>query len=521
MATRFTSLRVGSPIKGIVTTVPEWELPQGSWAVASNVRSFKGRIEMVGGVTALVQTIDGALTFIKMAPFFSDSTMMIVGTNQSLYKVKKDGESLTRLNTADFHGTRIYRWEMASLLNNAYFTNGTDPIQWIQGADGNLVPLTAVKPPGLDPSILTAGNVPVGRYITDYQNHLLVGGLGGGSDLPQSVMGSALGNTQYWNTVDLTHEARSFLVPGENSSVMALRKLGDYLIIFKQASIHAVTYVSGQLVYQRQQVSSRTGTPSGASVITVSDKQGDRLYFIGNDNIYTFDGTPHAMGDRVWNWWLQQIDQTRLSECWGFWNPNQKEIIWTGFWNLDGSPAQALVYDLDNDAFYTRDFPFTAAEMSLPPSLNKTWDSQSGTWVDGGDTPWVKPVTQLDQKSYVGDSGGFLYLYEPAGVTGTNTAVLTSGLIDFGDESVYKIMDGLRVDLLPIPNTEAPLQVYVTAFDEINDQNAVPQLVGQCYGPARIDFTVSGRWFQITFKKVGGFFSLGSYAPSFRARGQH
>ena len=82
-------------------------------------------------------------------------------------------------------------------------------------------------------------------------------------------------------------------------------------------------------------------------------------------------------------------------------------------------------------------------------------------------------------------------------------------------------MDGLRVDLLPIPNTEAPLQVYVTAFDEINDQNAVPQLVGQCYGPARIDFTVSGRWFQITFKKVGGFFSLGSYAPSFRARGQH
>lgn len=148
-------------------------------------------------------------------------------------------------------------------------------------AGGSDCPLVYASSPG---SAVVWSGIPSGaKHIAAWGQYLFLGNLYSATTRKRSrIRWNSSGDMDNWPTtyyIDLD--------PDDGDEITGMRALGDYLVVFKKNKIFIVYWQGGALLFRELRRSSTVGCISGRTIIEKDQK----LYFLGDDGFYSFDGT--------------------------------------------------------------------------------------------------------------------------------------------------------------------------------------------------------------------------------------
>lgn len=147
---------------------------------------------------------------------------------------------------------------------------------------------------------------------------------------------------------------------------------GDYGVIFQQQAIWRMDYVGSPLIFQFTLVELNKGTLLPGSVIQAGNVPGGgrRIFYIGVDGIYSFDGqTSTPLGVNRWNQTvLNDIDMNYTDSVSATIDYNNDMVLWlyAGAGNTDGVPNRLLAYNYIEDKATLMDVDGEVMGMYLP-----------------------------------------------------------------------------------------------------------------------------------------------------------
>lgn len=216
---------------------------------------------------------------------------------------------------------------------------------------------------------------------------------------------SALGAYDSW-APSLATQAASNRLTDTPGPLVAGKKLGERFVFYKGRGIWLGTYEGLPNIWGWQLVSSEVGTFGQDCVVPV----GQLHYFVGNDNIYVFDGAQlRPIGEGVREWFFNRLVKQHAENIIGVHDQYNSLIYW---WFPGGASGGELnefvVYNYETNKWGNGEITIQAASSFLVDQL--TWDQLwTGYTFDG------VPNTQFDSVYFQGES------YVPVFVSGEKT----------------------------------------------------------------------------------------------------
>lgn len=197
------------------------------------------------------------------------------------------------------------------------------------------------------------------QCIEDYKGFLFVGNTEEqGEAYPSRLRWSQWQNPRLWhNNEDGSGMAGYVDVTDVQGKVMAIHKMGDTLIVYKENGIISINYTGGDTVFSKELITSKAGLISPQAIVSLEHSH----FFVGKDNIYVFDGnTVTPIGDQIYNHFFS--DLTSVNKIIGYYDGNSKEIMFA--YDNTGNDAvslnKAIVYNTFTHTWTQRDMGITA-----------------------------------------------------------------------------------------------------------------------------------------------------------------
>lgn len=404
-------LKNGSSITTCIThaTVYRWNSTVLEWQYISNGTSTTLTVAAVTTDTALtVASITGfaagehigiALddgtqhrTTVNGAP--SGSTINITDAMPSGAAISSLVVEAMALSGSDDIPVSLVVWPAFDKL---YFTNGVDAPQEFDGT-----------------SITEIANLPGTtfkcRVVQLFKNHLLLLHTEeDGTAFPQRVRWSEPGSDSNFNDlvnfVDL-YDSEDWIVAAEH--------LGDFLAIYKERSIYRVEFLG--LADQDFQFT-RTIDAEGALNQDAVINLGDEHIFMGNANIYTYDGgfSLNPVGDNIFEKIFANTGELNgefAHRSFGVYVEELDEARWFYPAGADEFPKNEIRYKVATQAWSSRVYPIEVVGFGFfQTAADLTWQTISGTW-ESQLFNWTSKTTQADAPTIHLCSGGDLRVYE-------------------------------------------------------------------------------------------------------------
>jgi hypothetical protein len=134
-----------------------------------------------------------------------------------------------------------------------------------------------------------AATAPKARYIAVVRDFVVLGNIDDSVDgqVPNRVQWSAIGNPSGAWTPSATTQADIQDLPGDGGWVMNVIG-GEYGVIFRERSIHKMSYIGSPLIFQFDEIEGASGTPASRSCVKFG--RGNNIFYLGRDGFYIFDG---------------------------------------------------------------------------------------------------------------------------------------------------------------------------------------------------------------------------------------
>ncbi len=271
------------PIGGINTDVPPTELRESESPDALNVIFHKFGARTRGGLSEL-----GALTNITGIPVgiwefvtLTQERYLLVLTTNGIFRYIPATETWEDLNgdalSISGNATDFASGAFFPLGGDSLFamTNGIDPIIKYTGS-GNVALLGGVASPEYKCKI-----------IRNYMDFALLINItsDAGTAIPQRIMWSDIGDPEkYDDGLNGFHDIIS-----NGTEIKAAEMLRGILYIYMENSIVAFNHVGGRSVFRWNITVPETGISGKRTVAEFGNFQ----IFLGDDNVYIFDGTQH------------------------------------------------------------------------------------------------------------------------------------------------------------------------------------------------------------------------------------
>ena len=194
--------------------------------------------------------------------------------------------------------------------------------------------------------------------------------------------------------------------------IVAIKKLGDTLFIYKERSIIGLTYTGGDdTIFSKEVVTTVAGLISPDAIVELPHMH----IFIGQDNIYAFDGnTCTPIGDSIKQWVLEHIRPEKLDSIFGYYNEDSGDITFSFCSTTHNGDDcdKAIIYNTGQRVWSTREMYMTAIGRYCSPkdkiidSVNIPMDEVNNTMIDSAIYLKDKILTMM------GDKDGNLYLLD-------------------------------------------------------------------------------------------------------------
>lgn len=358
-----------------------------------------------------------------------------------------------------------FKWRFAAFGDNIYAATGPKALFT------NVSTAVPLQYMAHDGSTFTNTNGPAASCIAAVGQFLFVGNTFDATMSPSPGFGeqgnrwwcSAVFDGTDWDPDVRTQCASGLLVatPGE---ITAIAELSGQCVVYKNSSIYVGYYSGPPEVWKFEVREVDIGCYTQEAVVVV----GARHYFIGDSDIYVFDGS-HAVsiGAGVREWFFARITREGLSKIQSLHDQVNQLIYW--FYPANGSSTldSVLVYHYGNNRFGA--FSFTVSEVLE---------------LVGGPAPVATGSTTTAQlaKMYLDGS------YVAKALTGTGTA-LTFTTSWYGDIEQYSLARRIRTKFRTAPSSGT---VTHSTCAYIGGTVSTGSAVN--WGSGRADLLASGRY---------------------------
>jgi len=363
------------------------------------------------------------------------------------------------------------------------------------------------------------------RTLFYFKNFLLLGGTTeDGNQRPQRIRWSCLGDITRWKNVenDINQQQAGYGdLTDDVSWVQAMRPLGDYVVVYKERAIQLINYVGGDFVWNKWPAIIGTGALSSKAFVDL----GDEHIFVGNDNIYSFNGRdPAIAGDDVAREFFRILNPDKYELITGFFIEEIPELLFAfvSTTSPDGYPDKAIFYNTDTKAWSIRDLPMTAFGY-YNRKEEGAWDEDEDTW-DSDDIDWDSSINLANAPiNLCGDAGGNIFVLEGNSFNGAAIdGFLTSKLFDM--DAPDKIKRLLRIQFMISREGPYNLAVRVGAAANVDEpitwHGPYNMSLDRTY-PPWVDVDISARYVCIRLGTAGADepFCLTGYILYYELRG--
>ena len=419
---------------------------------------------------ALAATCIGAAVVSKL----DDTRRIIAGTSTKLYELSAGSWSdVSRV--AAYNGGVDTRWSITQFGDATLCANRADVIQRSTGA-----------------SFADVATAPKAEILFTVGAFVMALNTNDGSEKPDGWHCCAAFDDTSW-TPSLATQATSGRLVATAGRLTAGMRLGEYAIAYKQRSIYLGQYVGAPTVWNWIQVPGGDAGCIGKEAIC---DIGGAHFFIGDDNIWIFDGTrpvPVADGFVRQFFFDQSNPSYRYKTICVF--DRQKNLVWIFYPSLGStSPDSVLVYHVTAKKW-------GVANRSIEAALNYV---SGGATIDGlsAFSSTIDGLVSYSFDSQFWLSGGksmsiFNTSHQLQSMTGPSTvSSMTTG--DVGDDDAVTALNKIRLRY-----AISPASATVQTFTQQNSGTGFMAAATGVVLDGKFDLRQSARWHKATFSFVG------------------
>lgn len=270
--------------------------------------------------------------------------------------------------------------------NTYYFTDGVNAVQKWDAGEVYHEPLPGIGSTddgATYPDVEGLGTITSdvkARYIRSFEGFLVLGYMvEEGEDIPQKIRWSRLDNFESWvNNTDGTGQA-GFFTFESSDWIMGLHQLKRELLIYRERSIEAMSYIGEPDIFGFRRAEMGTGLVAPRALVDLGDKH----IFVGPDNFWGYNGVSLiAIGDPIKDRFFNEVDPSQLENVMAVFLEERDEVWFTYSTTGNRVHDKAFVY---NTVFRKWSGPRDVDGVGYGyyrKTANETWDSMSGTWND-------------------------------------------------------------------------------------------------------------------------------------------
>lgn len=504
MVTRLKPYSIGAFKTGLNTALPPHLIEDTSVCDAKNMKFSLLRVEKTRGYEKFVASaLTGVPHVIKEFFMRDGSSFLMVVTHTRFYFYNTATSAFVSLGTLTGVSSEPADYDTA--FDRFYITNYNDYPQYWDGAAGTM---TVV--PALDATTATdvEGNVNAvkARLIKGFANFLVLGNtLEDSNEFPSRVRWSRYGNPDLWENTAAGAGQAGYADVGDVDAIVAMRRLKDYLVIYKEKSIWVMQYVGPPTIFVFRRVVDGIGCVSSRAVAELINGH----IFFSSQGVFSFDGVSlQPVSDRINIDFFASLNRSKLRLMNALFIEDDFEILFPFVRVSESWPTQALVYNYLTGAFGMRDLPATALG-SWTQSASQSWDSFPAgvTW---DDVPGIWDQSSLAAEGPIqlfGDSSGFIYRMNHVDLADTANyeGYFKTKAFDFGNPNMIKRVQ--RIQPLISREGDIDLEVRVAALETPYDTTSFsdPIIMNlSAGGRSFLDMDVSGRYIMFQFRTANG-----------------
>lgn len=502
---------------GVVKDIGIPNLPPAAWTDASNIRFLDGSAYQFLGHGQVYNTPSFAPQYL-MPVYVAGVRYWLYATATKQFVVTNTGG--TSVHTDISHATPragvVNQWSGTVFGGIPVMTAGdasTIPMYWDQDLTHKFVDLTAWPAATYCKCIKGFKNLLVAANITK-----------GTTNYPFMVKWSSLADPgslpTTWDITDATKEAGEFDVGDGQDPIIDILGLKDSLIVYKESSTHAISFIGGQFVLASRKVFGMSGIMNKNCAVDV-----DAFHFaLTGSDIVVHDGynATSILDKTTRRYFFQDIDVDNRALAFCFINPFLSEIF-VAYPSIGATSCnKALVYNFKDKTVSFRSLPNVnhARYGPVDNSLGGTWNSDSDPW-DSDLTAWNGPDYTPDTvRVMMGSSDVKLYMLDAsASFDGAMpVAYLEKRGIDFGVPEYRKLITEIRPRIYGNNG-----QTVIIKIGFSDDPYADPTYTSTTFtigASIKVDCLVSGRYMSIRFETGSAFtWRLDDYQIIFQVEG--
>lgn len=323
----------------------------------------------------------------------------------------------------------VVRWSTASFFNKVLVTNNVDlPLYWdADTPSSNFAPVSSVN--GLD--VGGGEYVTKAKVVTTFNNYAIWANLTYKvlGEKPQALIASVIQNEQNYNDIN---DGGEWIIDGSDA-ITGFGYDQDFMIIFKEESIHKMWFTGTADVFNRVRLSDSTGCMAPDSII--NDAAGNLYFFSTQKEIFVLN---NASASDIIKGLVNQIKDSLAYDIRSTYVKELNELWWAIPYGAGATNNnKILTFDVTNQIWSQRDIPVSAFGC-YKRLTDYTWDTLPfDSWDEWSWESWdsVQAVAGYPI-DLVGDYSG--YTYAVIGSTKDDTTDFTSYFVlstDFGSKS--------------------------------------------------------------------------------------
>lgn len=195
-----------------------------------------------------------------------------------------------------------------------------------------------------------------------------------------------------------------------SGKIYAIKKLGDYLFVYKEDGILVISYTGGDTIFEKSVVTSKACLIAPNAIVELPHAH----IFVGTDDIYYFDGsTATPIGTPIKDFFFNKVDPQKLLQIYGYYNEDSGDVVFAFDSTIphDTNRDKAITYNINTKVWSMRDMNMT--------TLGQYLQSDDRT-IDDINIPFNEGHYMIDSSLYsksrivtiAGDAAGKIYRLE-------------------------------------------------------------------------------------------------------------
>ena len=488
---------VGNCGQGLNTDLSPEELGSGVWSSTENVRFNNGYAERFSGMSKVFAT--PAVTPYWIAPYSTTTTKYIVHAGLAAVYVD-DGTTRTDITGTAPTGAIDNRWTGGTSNGVLIMNNGVDqPLFWGGNVADNLATLTGWDSNERAKVIRPFKSFLIALHITKTSTvypHMVKWS---DSAVPGAIPTS-------WDETSTTNDAGEIDLAETSDVLVDCLPLGDVNIVYKEASMYAMTQSgAGEYIFRFQRLPGAYGLLAAGCVV---DTPVGHVLMSAGDIVAHQGGQPQSIANgAIRKYVFGNINATYYKRSFVTSNPSKNEV-WICFpFGSSSVCDKAAVWNWVDKSWAIRSLTSATYGCVGQTTIADSWDSDTGTW-DSDPSTWNEnDYSPAEHRLFMSHSTPLLSLVDTGSTDfGTTiTASMTRTGMTLGDPSAVKTANGIRPRIDGTPGATITIQIGGSMYPDAEPtwSDAVTFTVGT---DIKVDTFATGRFLAVKFSNV-------DYAP--------